>query len=141
MPNAGAAVLVDTGPLVAIWNARDPDHGRTTDILRTIRSPLLTVWPVISEAMHLLSHSRRAQEDLWEMFEREALALLPLTEADIPRIRWLMAKYRDLPIDLADAALVRVAERERIRTILTLDQRDFRLYRPLHCRKFTILPS
>ncbi|HSD29840.1 MAG TPA: PIN domain-containing protein, partial [Vicinamibacteria bacterium] len=66
--------------------------------------------------------------------------LLPLDEADVPRMRELMAQYRDLPMDLADAALVRVAERERIATIFTVDRRDFALYRPKGIRRFRIVP-
>lgn len=53
----------------------------------------------------------------------------------------LMEKYHDLPMDLADAALVRVAERERIRRIFTLDRRDFTLYRPIGIGRFLILPA
>jgi predicted nucleic acid-binding protein len=59
---------------------------------------------------------------------------------DIPRMRELMHKYRDLPMDLADAGLVHVAERERLRRIFTLDRRDFQVYRPSRIGRFTILP-
>lgn len=134
------AVLVDTGPLVALCNRRDAHHGRCVEASKTLPAPLVTVWPVVTEAIYLLGFSAAAQEAVWEMFDRRALALAALTEADIPRIRGLTAKYRDLPMDLADAALVRVAEREGIRTIFTLDHEDFRLYRPLHCRTFSLLP-
>lgn len=134
------AVLVDTGPLVALCNRRDAHHLRCVEASQTLPAPLVTVWPVLTEAMDLLAFSARAQEDLWEMFARGALALAALTEVDISRIRALMAKYRDLPMDLADAALVRVAERDRLRRIFSLDHQDFRLYRPLHCRMFSLLP-
>jgi predicted nucleic acid-binding protein len=56
-------------------------------------------------------------------------------------MRRLMEKYRDLPMDLADAALVRVAEREKVRRIFTLDRRDFSLYRPTGLGRFVILPA
>ena len=75
------------------------------------------------------------------IIQREAIGILPLTVADAPRMRELMGKYRDLPMDLADAALVRVAERENIRRIFTLDRRDFSIYRPMGGGRFTILPS
>jgi predicted nucleic acid-binding protein len=58
----------------------------------------------------------------------------------VSRLRALMEKYRDLPMDLADAALVRVAERERIRDVFTLDRRDFSIYRPLGLGRFRIVP-
>ena len=79
-----------------------------------------------------------AQLGVWEMLEREALALLPLGLADLPRIRELMAKYANRPMDLADAALIRVAEREGIRKIFTVDREDFAVYR-LHGRIRPIL--
>ena len=59
---------------------------------------------------------------------------------DFPRMRELMRKYRDLPLDLADAALVRVAEREKVRTIFTIDRKDFSVYRPHRLGRFTLLP-
>ena len=95
----------------------------------------------MAEAMHLLSFSWQAQEALWEMIEAEAVEMLPLTVADIPRMKELMRKNRDLPMDLADAALVHVAEREKLRRIFTLDRRDFQIYRPARIGRFAIIPS
>lgn len=123
-------VLVDAGPLVALLDSRDEDHVRCVEALQGIREPLMTVWPAVTEAMHLLRGSWRAQAALWEMLESGIVELLELDADDVPRMGELMHKYRDLPMDLADAALVRVAERERIRHVFTLDQRDFRVYRP-----------
>jgi predicted nucleic acid-binding protein len=65
---------------------------------------------------------------------------LDLTSEDCPRIRELMWKYRDLPMDLADAALVRAAEREKVRRIFTIDRNDFELYRPHRLGHFEIVP-
>lgn len=134
-------ILVDAGPLVALINARDRHHERCKAAFGSLREPLGTVWPAVAEAMYLLSFSWRAQEALWELIETEALKLLPLDSADAPRMRELMKKYRDLPMDLADAALVRAAERERIGRIFTLDRRDFQLYRPSGLRGFAIVPG
>jgi predicted nucleic acid-binding protein len=75
------------------------------------------------------------------MLDRRMLTLLALEADDLPRIEDLMRKYRDLPMDLADAALVRVAEREKIRRIFTLDRRDFQIYRPAKIGRFSILPD
>ena len=83
----------------------------------------------------------QAQEALWAMIEMGAVEILLLNIDDVPRMKELMRKYRDLPMDLADAALVRVAERERLRRIFTLDRRDFQVYRPLRIGRFAILPS
>lgn len=134
-------VLMDAGPLVALIHVDDQHHERCKAVLRSLRESLATVWPVFTEAMYLLNFSWQAQEALWELIERGTVTLLPLDDQDIPRIRELMRKYRDLPMDLADAALVRVAEREKLRRVFTLDRRDFEVYRPARLGRFILLPS
>jgi len=133
-------ILVDAGPLVALIHADDRHHQECKDVLRSLSEPLVSVWPAVTEAMYLLSFSWRAQDALWELLRRRVFTLLPLGEEDAPRMRELMEKYRDLPMDLADAALVRAAEREKIRRIFTVDRRDFALYRPERIETFQILP-
>jgi predicted nucleic acid-binding protein len=132
-------VLVDAGPLVALLDRADPSHLACVKALKTITDPLVTVWPAFAEAMYLLGRSWQAQRALWSRLETEALLLAPLDAADAPRMRELMEKYRDLPMDLADAALVRVAERERLVEILTLDRKHFSIYRPGHRRRFSVV--
>jgi uncharacterized protein len=104
-----ADVLVDAGPLVAIIDRADPAHDACVEALSTLNGPLLTVWPAFTEAMYLLGGSWLGQKALWSRLEIGALGLAPLDETDAPRMRELMEKHRDLPMDLTDAALVRVA--------------------------------
>jgi len=133
-------ILVDAGPLVALVDADDQYHKKCVAALKVLREPLVTVWPPVTEAMYLLGDLPKAQEALWEMLARGVLQLLSFDLADVPRIRELMSKYADRPMDLADAALVRVAEREGIRKIFTVDREDFGVYR-LHGRvRPTIIP-
>jgi predicted nucleic acid-binding protein len=134
-------ILVDTGPLVALIHKDDEHHEICKKTFSSIGEPLGTVWPVLTEAMYLLSFSLTGQIALWELIESGAVELLSLGTEDIARMKELMRKYRDLPMDLADAALVRVAERERLRRIFTVDRRDFQIYRPSRIGRFTILPS
>ncbi len=134
-------VLVDAGPLVALLDHGDAHHKASVAALRTLRDPLVTVWPAFTEAMYLLGSSWRGQKALWSRVETGALTLAPLDEGDAPRMRELMEKYRDLPMDLADAALVRVAEREDLTRIFTLDRQHFSVYRPGRRRRFSILPE
>lgn len=134
-------VLVDAGPLIAIINRDDQDHDRCLATLRGLRSPLLTTWMPVTEAMHLLGFSQEGQEALLEMIERGALQVLSFERDDLPGVRALMRKYRDLPMDFADATLVRAAIRDGIRQIFTLDRRDFSVYRLGSRRGFTILPG
>lgn len=125
---------------MALIHADDRHHASCREALEQIRDSLATVWPVITEAMYLLDFSSRAQDALWRLLERDAVKILPLDARDVPRMRELMRKYRDLPMDLADAALIRAAERERISRVFTIDRRDFEVYRPRGVRRFTILP-
>jgi predicted nucleic acid-binding protein len=134
-------ILIDAGPLVALISAGDNHHESCRAALETIQEPIATVWPAFTEAMYLLRSSWQAQRALWQMVERAALDLIEIEIEDLARVRALMEKYRDLPMDLADAALVCVAEREKIRRIFTLDRRDFTIYRPNGIGRFSILPA
>jgi uncharacterized protein len=132
--------LLDAGPLVALVHASDQDHVRCRTALGSIRRPLCTVWPVITEAMYLLNFSWQAQDAVWDMLQEERINLFALDTGDLQRMRELMRKYRDLPMDLADAALVAVAEREGITRVFTLDRRDFEVYRPAKIGRFSLVP-
>lgn len=134
------AVLVDAGPLVALIDRSDPHHQACAAALQSITDPLVSVWPVVTEAMYLLAFSWRAQDALWDLVASQELTLAAFDYSDAPRVRDLMHKYRDLPMDLADAALVRIAERDRLRRVFTLDRRHFALYRPARLGRFVILP-
>jgi predicted nucleic acid-binding protein len=128
---------MDAGPMVALISASDRHHESCKATLATLNEKLLTVWPAVTEAMYLLRGSWQAQSALWEMIERGFLNMVPLDEGDAHRMRLLMEKS----MNLTDAALVRVAEREKIRRIFTLDRRDFSLYRPTGVGRFIILPA
>jgi len=131
--------LIDTGPLVAILDRRDRDHARCVEALQDIKRPLLTTWPVITEAAYLLAYSQRAQDALMEMIQRASIGIATLSAGDVPRMRALMGRYRDVPMDFADASVVCVAERENIGNIVTLDK-DFTIYRLGRNRPISIKP-
>lgn len=131
--------LVDTGPLVALIDRGDADHERCVAVARRLRGELVTVWPVITEAAYLLADVPDAQDALLAKVETQDLVVADLTAADVPSIRALMRKYGDLPMDLADAALVRIAAREGINEVFTLD-RHFRTYRGARGRPFVVKP-
>ncbi len=132
--------LLDAGPLVALVHASDQEHDRCRTALGSIRRPLCSVWPVITEALYLLDFSWEGQDAVWAMLEEGGVTLIALDGGDVPRMRELMRKYRDLPMDVADAALVTVAEREGITRVFTLDRRDFEVYRPAKIGRFSLVP-
>lgn len=133
-------LLTDAGPLVALLDRSDPHHAACRRVVDTLAEDLATAWPALTEAAHLLSFSWPCQRALLEMVSSGVLRLLSLDEQDVARIEQLMAKYRDVPMDLADAALVRLAERERLDRVFTIDRRDFSIYRVLRVGRLRIIP-
>ncbi|HKM55209.1 MAG TPA: PIN domain-containing protein [Isosphaeraceae bacterium] len=134
-------VLVDTGPLVAIFSEDDSQHQRCSAALKTLRPPLFTCWPVIAEAAWLLRQRPQSFYQLFDGFESGVFSLLPLDADDLPAIAAIMRRYEDAGLQLADAALAYLAERENIRTVFTLDRRDFSIIRLKHNRALTLLPD
>jgi len=133
-------MLVDAGPLVALLSKDDARYRRCRAVFRGLREPPLTVWPVLTEAMHLLRDSWGGQDRLFGLLEVGSVDIVPLGPGDLSRMRQLMQKYHDLPMDFADAALVTVAEREGITRVFTLDRRDFEVYRPSKIGRFSLVP-
>jgi hypothetical protein len=132
------AWLVDAGPLIALVQRTDQDHATCARVAHTLPAPLATTWPVITEAVHVVG-SRREQDALLAMVERRAVTILPLDSSDVAAIRSVMRKYGPRLMDLADATLVRVAERDGLNRIFTLDS-DFRIYRIGRNRPFAVVP-
>jgi predicted nucleic acid-binding protein len=133
-------VLVDTGPLVAILSQADQHHEICVETLRHLHGPLLSCWPVITEAAWLLRAYPRAVGQLLQSADSGFLELLPLAGGEGKSLADLMKKYEDIRPQLADAALVYLAHREGIDTIFTLDRRDFSVYRSGNKRPFRIVP-
>jgi uncharacterized protein len=134
-------VLVDTGPLVAILSRSDKHHQRCAEALATLPAPLLSCWPVITEAMWLLRANPRAVHKLLASIGDGFVDLLPLAAAEAKAIADVMQRYEDIRPQLADAALVYLAGRENIDTIFTLDRRDFSIYPSTRNRPFRVVPD
>lgn len=136
-------ILTDTGPLVAIIDEGEPDHDACVACLPNFAGPMIATWPVYTEAMYLLGEAGgwRAQDALWGMLQQGHLEIILQGSADYLRMRTLMHKYRDHPMDLADASLVCLAEERNLRDVFTLDRNDFSTYR-IHGRSaFRLWPK
>ena len=134
-------ILIDAGPLIALIDRGEPDHGICVEALASLIGPMMTTWPAFTEALYLLGGAGgwTAQEALWKLVERGDLELIDLDPPSRHRARILMAKYQELPMDLADATLVAIAERLNLKRIFSLD-RDFHIYRFKDRQAFEILP-
>lgn len=122
-------VLLDTGPVVALFDPRDGDHRACQAILEANRQPLVTTVAVLTEAFHILSPESLGARRLREFVLAGGTTVRTLDEPGLIRAFELMETYVNLPMDLADASLVVVAERLPTRRIFTLDHRDFSTYR------------
>jgi hypothetical protein len=134
-------ILLDTGPIVAFFDASDDFYQICIDILKKIKEPLITTWPVLTEAFYLLGFSWKAQDNLWEFILRGGVEISSLDLKMQARCRELMEKYKDLPMDLADGSLVVLAESKNLEKIFTLDHKDFKIYRFAKDKKFKLLPN
>lgn len=133
-------VIIDTGPIVALFDESEPSHQICKNTLKHIKGPILTSWPVLTESFYLLEDWRKGQSELWEFILAGGLNIYDIQPSEYIRLRDLMKKYSDRPMDLADATLVLLAEIHKAKTIFTLDRKDFSLYRPKHCKYFEIIP-
>lgn len=120
--------IVDTGPLVAFLDRREARHGWIAEQAETLVLPWLLCEAVLAESWHLLRKLPRAQEALLEMVETGLLKVEFALSDEIEPVRRLRTKYRDIPMSLADACLVRMAEKFDDYAICTLDA-DFTIYR------------
>ena len=134
--------ITDAGPLIALIDADEPDHERCRETLDRLRLPLLTTWPAFTEAMYLLGRAAgwRGQSALWRLVLREDLAVAAPTPEANRRAARLMETYADLPMDLADATLVALAEERGDNRVFTLD-RDFHVFRFKGRRRFDVIPA
>jgi uncharacterized protein len=120
--------IADTGPLVAAFNRNDAVHDWARDQLGRLSPPLLVCEPVLTEAAFLLSRMLGSADDLFELLERGLLELAFSLDEHRVSVRKLMQRYRDVPMSLADACVVRMAELHPTRLVWTLDS-DFSIYR------------
>jgi predicted nucleic acid-binding protein len=134
-------ILTDAGPLIALIDRGEADHARCVAALEQITLPMVTTWPAFTEAMYLLGEAAgwNGQSALWRLVERADVQIADVSLAMCGQMRVLMERYSDLPMDLADASLVALAEERGIDRIFTLDS-GFRVYRLPRGRAFTLLP-
>lgn len=124
-------IIADTGFWLALRNRDDKHHAQAKVALEKVREPLVTTWPVITETCHLLMArlSVEAQLAFVQSWVDGAFRVFDVAESHGPRIVELLKQYAELPMDLADASLVVLAEELGTGRILSTDQRDFRAYR------------
>ena len=129
--------LVDTGFLVALFSRRDPLRGAARDHLQAHTYPLATVAPVVVETSFFLD--ARGKADLLDSVLRGGFAVAELPLDAYREIKTIVLKYADRDIDFADAALIWFAGVTGCRSILTVDERDFGVYRLKGNKRFDVI--
>lgn len=122
-------ILVDTGPLVALFDPQDEQHNRCRQILKGIRDAILTTTPVLTEAFHILGPASIGSDRLRDFVEHGGVSVWFLDRAWLSRALELMELCADHPMDLADASLLAAAEALSTRRVFTIDRKDFETYR------------
>lgn len=122
-------ILLDTGPVVALFDPKDASHPRCREVLETLREPLVTTVPVLTEAFHMLSPSSPGADRLRDFIARGGATVWFFDGAALLRAFELMEQYADHPMDLADASLIVAAEALATTKVFTIDRQDFQTYR------------
>jgi uncharacterized protein len=131
--------LIDTGAILAFLDDRDHWHQACVEALERLPLPLATSAAVLAELFHLLKRSHL--DAAWTFLRSGAVTVLPIDDEDMADLEMLMERYKDRPMDFADATLVHLARRENLVTIFTIDHDDFETYRIEGKRRFRIVPS
>lgn len=133
-------ILVDSGPLIALFDTSDKHHARAINFIKNNSSILVTTIASITETLHLLNFDRHAQIDFLRWIYQGAVEIYAIENTDFGRIGELTIKYSDLPMDFADACLVLLAEKLDINQIATID-RDFTIYKIKGGKRFNVVLS
>ncbi|HSV65791.1 MAG TPA: PIN domain-containing protein [Mycobacteriales bacterium] len=135
-------LIVDAGPLVAYLNRKDPDHLRCAKLLDSRTDDLLVTPYVVTEARYLVGKyvGPAAETNLVESLAAGDLTQVDIGPADLDRMTQLMRRYQDVPLGVADASVIAVAERLGLTEVASLDHRHFDAITPSHTSAFKLLP-
>lgn len=122
------SILIDAGPLIALFDSSEKHHGRVRSFLKANPYRYVSTLAVFTEVSHMLDFSSAAQRDFYEWVTYKGVIISDINQNDMPRIVELTTAYADLPMDFADATLVVTAEKTGVRQIISLDK-DFDVYR------------
>ena len=135
-----AELLLDTGAFVALVDRDERRHADCVAALESWTGPIVTTEAVLTETLYLVGPQWRAQKSVLEFILRGAFQLVPSSTKSLQRVAVLMERYRNVPMDFADATLVTFGEELETEWVFTLDRRGFSTYRMHRSRAFHIIP-
>ena len=122
--------IIDSGPLIALFDKNDKYHQVVVDFFRDFQGEFITTWAVITEVTHMLDFNLKVQIDFLKWVELGALTLYNIEQSELQEIIKMMSKYTNVPMDLADSSLMYIAQKEKITDIVSIDS-DFDIYRTI----------
>jgi uncharacterized protein len=122
--------LIDSGPIIALFDKSDKYHLSVLKFMKTFRGELVTSWSVVTEVTHMLDFNLQVQIDFLKWCEIGGVNLYEISQDELRDIRVMIEKYSNVPMDLADATLMYIANKEKIKNIISIDS-DFDIYRTL----------
>ena len=122
--------LIDSGPLIALFDKSDSYHLKVLEFVKNFQGEFISSWSVITEVSHMLDFNLKVQIDFLKWCELGGVKIYEISQEELSSIRVMMQKYSDLPMDLADATLMYIANKENIKNIVSIDS-DFDIYRTL----------
>jgi predicted nucleic acid-binding protein len=133
------SIIVDAGPLIALFRKRDKHHSRVKRFLSTNPGRLVSTLPVVTEVCHFLNLRGKVAFLTW--IRRGGLSVQAVAVDDFEEIITIMTRYGDREMDFADATLVWLAELLNTLDVMTIDRRDFQIYRPRSGNAFNLVLS
>ncbi len=121
-------VIIDSGPIVAFLNKSDQYHSWAINQFSQLKPPFYTCESVLSESLFLMQYINNGTAKMIELIERDLIKIQFHLDDEINAVNYLLKKYSDVPMSLADSCLVRMSEQITNSVICTLDS-DFRTYR------------
>lgn len=131
--------ILDTGPWVALIDRSESMHRKCVDWFSQFTGKIYSTEAVLTEVLYLLNFSVKAQEAAIDFVLESAVELIPIDNESLKKIKILMLKYSDLPMDYADATIICLALDTGVRNIITFDKRDFNIYK-FNKQPFKIMP-
>ena len=122
--------LIDAGPMIALFDNSDKYHKITLSFMKKFKGMLYTTWPVLTEVCYMLNFNIQTQLDFMRWVDGGAVTIKNISKPDIARLIELVAQYKNVPMDLADASLLILSENENIDEIISIDS-DFHIYRSI----------
>lgn len=121
-------ILVDSGPLIALFNGNDKYHNKAIEFIKINKSFFYTTLAIITETVYMLDFNINAQSDFLLWISKGGIKIIDIDSSDLARCSTLMIKYSDLPMDFADATIILACEKLGTKNVGTIDS-DFNLYR------------